>query len=104
MSKHVNSTKLYIKELNIELLQPNTKTYMDPDQGGCKHVIIGKPGTGKSTLIASLLYSKKHIYPCGVVFSGTEDSNGFYKRMFPNTFIEFSNRTELKDDGVPFEV
>ena len=43
--------------------------------------------TGKSTLISALLYSKKHIYPCGVVFSGTEDSNGFYKRMFPDTFI-----------------
>jgi len=24
--------------------------------------------------------------------------------MYPNTFIEFSNRTELKDDGIPFEV
>lgn len=43
--------------------------------------------TGKSTLIASLLYAKKNIYPCGIVFSGTEDSNGFYKRMFPSTFI-----------------
>ena len=43
--------------------------------------------TGKSTLIASLLYAKRHIYPCGIVFSGTEDSNGFYKKMFPNTFI-----------------
>ena len=43
--------------------------------------------TGKSTLIAALLYAKKHIYPCGIVFSGTEDSNGFYKKMFPDTFI-----------------
>jgi hypothetical protein len=43
--------------------------------------------TGKSTLIASILYSKKHIYPVGMVFSGTEDSNGFYKRIFPDTFI-----------------
>ena len=43
--------------------------------------------TGKSTLIASLLYAKRNIYPCGVVFSGTEDSNGFYKRMIPNSFI-----------------
>jgi hypothetical protein len=86
MSKDTK-TKIYIKELNLELLQPNTKTYMIPDQGGSKHVVIGKPGTGKSTLIAALLYSKRHIYPAGIVFSGTEDSNGFYKRMFPNTFI-----------------
>lgn len=87
MSKDDVSIKLYIKELNLELLEPCTKTFMDPDQGGCKHVIIGKPGTGKSTLIASLLYSKRHIYPCGIVFSGTEDSSGFYKKMFPSTFV-----------------
>ena len=43
--------------------------------------------TGKSTLIGSLLYAKKHIYPCGVAFSGTEDSNHFYKTIFPSTFV-----------------
>lgn len=43
--------------------------------------------TGKSTLIASLLYSKKHIIPVGIVFSGTEDTNKFYQKMFPNTFV-----------------
>ena len=87
MSKQVSPTKLSIKELNLELIQPNTKTFMDSEQGGTKTVVIGKPGTGKSTLIAALLFAKKHIYPAGIVFSGTEDSNGFYKRMFPSTFI-----------------
>lgn len=43
--------------------------------------------TGKTTLISSLLYAKRHIYPCGIVFSGTEDSNGFYQNMFPSTFV-----------------
>lgn len=43
--------------------------------------------TGKSTLIASLLYAKRHIFPVGMVFSGTEDSNHFYERIFPRTFI-----------------
>ena len=43
--------------------------------------------TGKSTLIGSLLYAKKHIFPCGVAFSGTEDSNHFYKTIFPSTFV-----------------
>jgi hypothetical protein len=82
-----NSLKMTIKELDLDILQPNSDTYMNPSQGGCKHVIIGKPGTGKSTLISALLYGKKNIYPCGVVFSGTEDSNGFYKKIFPETFI-----------------
>ena len=43
--------------------------------------------TGKSTLIASILFAKKHIFPVGMVFSGTEDSNGFFKKILPSTFI-----------------
>lgn len=76
-----------IKELDLELLQPNTKTYKDPEQGGQKTVVVGKPGTGKTTLIASLLYAKKHIYPVAMAMSGTEDSNGFYRKIFPSTFV-----------------
>ena len=69
--------KVYIKELNPDLIQPNFKTFMNKEQGGCKHVVIGKPGTGKSTLISALVYAKKNIFPCGVVLSGTEVSNEF---------------------------
>lgn len=43
--------------------------------------------TGKTTLIASILYAKKHIYPCGMFMSGSEDSNGFYQRIIPSTFV-----------------
>ncbi len=43
--------------------------------------------TGKSTLIASLLYGKKNIFPVAVAFSGSEDSNGFFKKIMPSTFI-----------------
>ena len=82
-----NEQLLHMDELNLDLIQPNTKTYMNLEQGGQKHVIIGKPGTGKSTLIAALLYAKKHIFPVGIVFSGTEDSNDFYKKIFPSTFV-----------------
>ena len=78
---------LRIKELNLDMIQPNSKTYVDKEQGGSKIVVIGKPGTGKSTLIASLLYAKKDIFPVGIVMSGTEDSNGFYRKVFPSTFV-----------------
>lgn len=44
--------------------------------------------TGKSTLIKSILYSKKHIFPTGKVHSGTEDSNGFFGEIMPSSFIE----------------
>ena len=43
--------------------------------------------TGKSTLIASILYAKKHIFPVAVAFSGSEDSNGFYRKILPSTFV-----------------
>ena len=76
-----------IKELNLDIIPPNINTMYEKDQGGPKLVVIGKPGTGKTTLISSLLYNKKHIYPVGVVMSGTEDSNGFYKKIFPDTFV-----------------
>lgn len=54
--------------------------------------------TGKTTLIASLLYAKKHIFPVAQVYSGTEDSNGFYRKMFPSTFVfnEYSEE-QLRD-------
>lgn len=79
--------QIYIKELDLETIKPNTSTYKDPNQGGSKIVVIGKPGTGKSTLISSILHAKKHIFPVGMVTSGTEDSTGFYKQYFPDTFI-----------------
>lgn len=43
--------------------------------------------TGKTTLIASLLYAKKHIFPVGMAMSGTEDSNHFYRSVLPSTFV-----------------
>jgi hypothetical protein len=43
--------------------------------------------TGKTTLITSILYHKRSIFPTAMVMSGTEDSNGFYKTLFPTTFV-----------------
>ena len=78
---------LRIRELNIESIPPATSTMYNENQGGAKIVVIGKPGTGKTTLISSLLYAKKNIFPIGMVMSGTEDSNGYYKKIFPSTFV-----------------
>tara|TARA_R110002111_G_scaffold27011_5_gene58094 strand:+ start:436 stop:1227 length:792 start_codon:yes stop_codon:yes gene_type:complete len=80
-------TTYRIKELSLERINPNTSNYMNPDQGGSKIFVIGKPGTGKSTLIKSLIYYKKHIIPCIRVASGTEDSNGTYRKFVPSTFV-----------------
>ena len=49
-------------------------------------VFIGKRGTGKSTLVTDILYHKKEI-PAGIVMSGTEDGNHYYKQFVPDIFI-----------------
>lgn len=82
MSKTYN-----IKELDLDIIDPNITNMNDPDQGGPKIVVIGKPKSGKSYLIRDILYSKKHIYPVGLVMNGNEDSNHFYSSIFPDTFI-----------------
>ena len=54
--------------------------------------------TGKTTLITSLLYEKSHIFPIGMVMSGTEDSNGHYQTLFPSTFVfNALNEKKLED-------
>jgi len=75
------------RELDPDMIAPSTKNMDRPEQGGSKIVIIGKPGTGKTTLITSLLYEKSHIFPVGVAMSGTEDSNGHYSKIFPSSFV-----------------
>jgi hypothetical protein len=79
-----DSNALYIKELDVNTLKPEHSTDF---KNGCKLVIIGAPGTGKSTIIKSIIYAKKHILAVGQVFSGTEDSNGFFGEFFPESFI-----------------
>ena len=78
---------LTIRELNVDMIPPVTAKMNDPDHGGSKIVVIGKPGTGKTTLITSLLYEKKHIFPIAMAQSGTEDSNGHYRKIFPSSFV-----------------
>jgi hypothetical protein len=51
--------------------------------------------TGKTTLISSLLYAKKHIFPVAMAMSGTEDSNHFYRTIIPSTFV-YNNYDESK--------
>ena len=98
MSKKSNVTQyddiiIDIEDLDLDLIQPNHDTFKNPKQGGSKIVAIGKPGTGKSTIIASILHEKEAIFPVGMVMSGTEDTNGFYSNLFPSTFV-FNNYDE----------
>jgi hypothetical protein len=57
-------------------------------------IFIGKRGSGKTTLVTDILWHKRHI-PIGVVMSGTEDGNHYYKQFVPDLFIhgDFSKDT-----------
>lgn len=54
--------------------------------------------TGKSTLIKSLLYAKKHIFPVGIAMNGTEDTNHMYKSFMPSTFVYNEYREDKIED------
>jgi len=60
----------------------------DPSKIGSDKVcvVIGKRGTGKSTLVTDLLYHKRDI-PVGIVMSATEEGNHYYKQFIPDLFI-----------------
>jgi hypothetical protein len=93
-------TSIKLKELNVDMIHPSSRTMFEPKQGGSKTVVIGKPGTGKSTLIAYLLYLKKDIFPIASVFSGTEDTNHFYEKIIPSTFIHNEYNEEKIEEFV----
>lgn len=71
-----------IKELDINTLRPRSIA-----DDGVKYAMIGKPGTGKSSIIKSYMYAKRHIFPVGLFCNGTEDSTQFFSKHVPDLFI-----------------
>jgi hypothetical protein len=95
----IRNNSVHIKELDLNLIRPSVKniTNKEPSKG-FKLTVIGKPGSGKSWLIRSILYAKRNLIPSGIVFSGTEDSMSFYSSFIPSTFIyDQLNTDKMKD-------
>ncbi len=62
--------------------------YLDPAAmpDGSASLVIGMRGSGKSTVVRSLLYYKRHL-KYGVCISGTERMNRFWRDIMPEVFI-----------------
>tara|TARA_Y100000389_G_scaffold161917_1_gene164505 strand:+ start:685 stop:1500 length:816 start_codon:yes stop_codon:yes gene_type:complete len=58
-------------------------------------VVIGKRGTGKTTLTADIMYNIRNRFDAGICFSATEESNSFWGHHVPDTLIhsEFDENT-----------
>lgn len=50
-------------------------------------LIVGKRGTGKSTLLCDLMYHNRKKFDCGLVFSATEEANGYWGQYMPSAFV-----------------
>jgi hypothetical protein len=68
------------------MIVPNYESIRE-NKGGSKYCIIGKPGSGKTTLTEDIIYSKLDLIPVAEVISGSEDSNSFYSQFFPKLFV-----------------
>ena len=55
-----------------------------PDNSVC--CFIGKRRSGKSTLLADIMWHKRHIGG-GIAMSGTEEGNGMYGQYIPKKFV-----------------
>lgn len=67
--------------------------------------------THNTYAITSLLYQKRHIFPVGLVFSGTEKVTGYWGKIFPSSFVypnlqlsrvqDFLQRQEISKKHLP---
>lgn len=73
--------------LQIELHDPDGEYFGFEIDGNGRFCLADGTVTHNTTLITSLLYEKRHIFPTAVIMSGTEDSNHHYKRIIPSTFV-----------------
>ena len=72
---------IQITKFNPRVIEERRKTKGPPT---C--IFIGKRGSGKSTLVADILYYSRKI-PMGLVISATEEGNHFYQQHVPEIFI-----------------
>ena len=80
--------------LELKKFDMRTITFRPDENKGPVIVLIGRRDTGKSFLVADLLFHHQDI-PIGTVISGTEAGNGFYAKHVPKLFIHHEYNSVL---------
>jgi hypothetical protein len=89
---------IYImNELSLNKFDMKKISFRPDENKGPVVVLIGRRDTGKSFLVADLLYHHKNI-PIGTVISGTEAGNGFYGKHVPKLFIHDEYNTSIVEN------
>lgn len=89
-----------IRELDLDMINPRPG---GKNKNSSKIVVIGKSGSGKSSLIRSLLYNKHRLIPCAMVFNGTEsivDPDDRYGKFIPSILIHEKLDPELIENFI----
>lgn len=81
-----------INQLHLDSIGPDRNDLYSKVKPS-KLIMIGKPGTGKSFAIKSILYHFRHTINHGIILSATEDTNASYAGIFPDAFI-YNSYTE----------
>jgi hypothetical protein len=76
--------------MNLQLKKFDPKTMRD----NSIVVYIAKRMSGKSTCVKDVMYHKRSL-TAGVVMSGTEEGNGYYKDFIPDLFIYNEYRSDV---------
>jgi len=86
--EYVNTPYIpYIYTISIELYEEEGDYYGFMINENGRFLLGDGTVTHNTTLITSLLYEKRDIFPVYFIASGTEDSNGHYKKIVPSTFV-----------------
>lgn len=87
--------KLRIGKFNPEILRYRLQ------RGYCPTIVVlGKRGTGKSTLVSDILYHLKDYLPMVVTMSGSEEGNHFYRNYMHPALIHGTYKPEIVDSMI----
>lgn len=88
ISNNINFNNIdNLSSINITLDSIEDYYYGFQIDGNGRFLLADFTVTHNTNLISSLLHAKKDIIPVAEIMSGTEDSNYFYRKIFPSLFV-----------------